>query len=410
MTPGALEGVKVLDLSRVLAGPYAAQMLGDLGADVIKVERPGKGDDTRTWGPPWSSNADGSRGNASYFFACNRNKRSLALDFHKPEGRAVLERLFGWADVVVENYKPGDLERFGLDHATVRQRFPGLVWCSITGFGHSSPDAHRAGYDFMIQAEGGLMDITGEPGGRPLRAGVAVADLTTGMMAVTAILAALHHKHHMSQAQGGGNGQHIDMALFDVQLGWLANQGTSWLMGGVEPKRMGNEHPSIVPYQDFATATRPMALAVGNDHQFAIFARLVGHEAWVSDPRFATSAARAANRAELVPMVQAILRTRPAEEWLALLGEAQVPAGPISTVREALESPQAAARGMVVEQTHPVMGEVRTIAQPLALTGTPPSYRRPPPMVGEHSREILGELGFAPQEVDALVAGGVVGA
>ena len=406
MTPGALEGVKVLDLSRVLAGPYAAQMLGDLGADVIKVERPGKGDDTRSWGPPWATNTDGSRGNASYFFACNRSKRSLALDFHKAEGRAVLERLFGWADVVVENYKPGDLDRFGLDHVSVRKRFPGLVWCSITGFGHSSPDAHRAGYDFMIQAEGGLMDITGESDGRPLRAGVAVADLTTGMMAVTAILAALHHKHDRSPADG----QHIDMALFDVQLGWLANQGTSWLMGGVEPKRMGNEHPSIVPYQDFATATRPIALAVGNDHQFGIFARLVGREDWVMDPRFATSAARAANRAALVPEVQAILKTRTADEWLALLGEAQVPAGPINTVRQALESPQATARGMVVEQTHPVMGDVRTIAQPLALTGTPPTYRRPPPMVGEHSREILAELGLADSEIDALVAGGVVGA
>lgn len=410
MTPGALEGVKVLDLSRVLAGPYAAQMLGDLGADVIKVERPGKGDDTRSWGPPWSVNADGSRGNASYFFSANRNKRSLALDFHTPEGRAVLERLFAWADVVVENYKPGDLDRFGLDHGSVRQRFPGLVWCSITGFGHSSPDAHRAGYDFMIQAEGGLMDITGEAGGRPLRAGVAVADLTTGMMAVTAILAALHHKHHNLPENGGGQGQHIDMALFDVQLGWLANQGTSWLMGGVEPARMGNQHPSIVPYQDFATATRPIALAVGNDHQFAIFARLVGRGDWVEDPRFATSAARAANRAVLVPEVQAILLTRPAEAWLALLSEAQVPAGPINTVRQALESPQATARGMVVEQTHPVMGAVRTIAQPLALTATPPAYRRPPPMVGEHSREILAELELDAHEIDALVAGGVIGA
>jgi crotonobetainyl-CoA:carnitine CoA-transferase CaiB-like acyl-CoA transferase len=415
MTPGALDGVKVLDLSRVLAGPYAAQMLGDLGADVIKVERPGRpgfvgGDDTRSWGPPWTVNADGSRGDASYFFAANRNKRSLALDFHKPEGRAVLERLFGWADVVVENYKPGDLERFGLDHLSVRTRFPGLVWCSITGFGHSSPDAHRAGYDFMIQAEGGLMDITGEPGGRPLRAGVAVADLTTGMMAVTAILAALHHKHHSSPAVGGGNGQHIDMALFDVQLGWLANQGTSWLMGGVEPSRMGNQHPSIVPYQDFETATRPIALAVGNDHQFAIFARLVGRPDWVDDPLTATSAARAANRAMLVPQVQAILKTRPAEEWLALLSERQVPAGPINTVRQALESPQAVARGMVVEQDHPVRGQVRTIAQPLRLTATPPSYRRPPPLVGEHSREILAELGLGADAVEALVSGGIVGA
>lgn len=409
MTPGALDGVKVLDLSRVLAGPYAAQMLGDLGADVIKVERPGKGDDTRSWGPPWATNADGSRGDASYFFCANRNKRSLALDFHRPEGREVLERLFGWADVVIENYKPGDLARFGLDHLAVRARYPGLVWCSITGFGHSGPDAHRAGYDFMIQAEGGLMDITGEPGGRPLRAGVAVADLTTGMMAVTAILAALHHKNHRMPADGSGNGQHIDMALFDVQLGWLANQATGWLMGGVEPARMGNQHPSIVPYQDFETATRPIALAIGNDHQFATFARLVGRPDWIDDPLTATSAARAANRTLLVPRVQAILKTKAADEWLALFSERQVPAGPINTVREALESRQAAARGLVVEQDHPVTGQSRTIAQPLALTATPPTYRRPPPMVGEHSRAILAELGLGADAAAALVAGGIVG-
>lgn len=400
----ALDGVHVLDLSRVLAGPYAAQMLGDLGADVIKVERPGRGDDTRHWGPPWVTRADGAQGDASYYYACNRNKRSLALDFQKPEGQAVLHRLFGWADIVIENYKGGDLERFGLDQATIRGRHPGLVWCSITGFGHSSPDANRAGYDFMIQAESGLMDITGEPGGRPLRAGVAVSDLTTGMMSVTAILAALRHKERT------GEGQHIDMALFDVTLGWLANQASSWLMGGVEPARMGNQHPSIVPYQDFATASGPIALAVGNDHQFGIFARLIGRAEWATDPRFASSAARVTHRAELVPMVEAVLKTRPAEDWLPLLAEAQVPAGPVATVRQALESGQSRARGLVVEQPHPVLGTVRTVAQPLALTQTPPGYRRPPPGVGEHSREILGELGMADPEIEQLVALGVVGA
>lgn len=397
----ALDGLKVLDLSRVLAGPYAAQMLGDLGADVVKVERPGKGDDTRSWGPPWTHRPNGERGDASYFYACNRNKRGLTLNFHKPEGRAVLERLFGWADIVVENYKAGDLARFGLDHLSVRQRYPALIWCSITGFGHSSPDAERAGYDFMIQAESGLMDITGEPGGRPLRAGVAVADLTTGMMSVTAILAALHHR------QKTGEGQHVDMALFDTTVGWMANQASGWLMGGHEPARMGNQHPSIVPYQDFETATRPIALAVGNDHQFGIFARLVGRPEWVEDPDYATSAARSANRARLVPQVEALLKTRPAEDWLAELAEAQVPAGPIATVREALESPQAAARGLVVEQESPAVGIARTVAQPLNLTATPPSYRRPPPMLGQHSREILQELGFAAGEVSALFEAGI---
>ena len=397
----ALDGLKVLDLSRVLAGPYAAQMLGDLGADVVKVERPGKGDDTRHWGPPWTESTDGSRGDASYFYACNRNKRSLTLDFHKPEGRAVLDRLFAWADIVVENYKAGDLNRFGLDHASIRARHPALIWCSITGFGHSSPDAHRAGYDFMIQAESGLMDITGEPGGRPLRAGVAVSDLTTGMMAVTAMLAALHHRERT------GEGQHIDMALFDTTLGWLANQASGWLMGGTEPVRMGNQHPTIVPYQDFQTATQPIALAVGNDHQFAIFARIAGHAEWATDPAFATTAARSTNRATLVPLVEAVLKTRPADEWLAELSVAQVPAGPIATVREALESPQARARGMVVEQPHPVLGTVRTVAQPLSLVGTPPVYRLPPPALGEHSRAVLEALAFTPAEIDALFRSGI---
>lgn len=400
---GALDGLKVLDLSRVLAGPYAGQMLGDLGADVVKVERPGKGDDTRHWGPPWATGADGSRGDASYFFAANRNKRSLALDLHHPDGVAVVERLFGWADVVVENYKAGDLRRFGLDHDQVRARHPRLVWCSITGFGHDGPNAARAGYDFMIQAESGLMDITGEADGRPLRAGVAVADLTTGMMAVVAILAALRHR------DAGGAGQHIDMALFDVTTGWLANQATGWLVGGTEPGRMGNSHPSIVPYQDFPTATRPIALAVGNDHQFAALARLAGHPEWATDADFATSAARAANRARLVPLVAEALATRSAEEWLALLSAAAIPAGPLNSVREALESDQARARGLVVEQEHARWGKVRTVAQPLALSLTPPDYRLPPPQLGEHSRAILAELGLAPDEIARLIADGVSG-
>lgn len=407
MPKAALEGLRVLDLSRVLAGPYAAQILADLGADVVKVERPGAGDDTRHWGPPWSHDGEGRPGDASYFFAANRNKRSIAVNLKAPGAPALVRRLADWADVVIENYKPGDLERFGLDHATMLAARPALVWCSITGFGHLSPDAHRAGYDFMIQAESGLMDITGEPDGRPLRAGVAVADLTTGMMAATAILAALRHRDSTG-GRGTGEGQHIDMALFDVTVGWLANQATGWLVGGVEPRRMGNQHPSIVPYQDFPTATTPIALAVGNDHQFAIFARLVGEPGWAADPRFATGAARAANRDELVPLVEAALCTRPAAEWLALLAQAQVPAGPINRVREALESPQAKARGLVVEQPHPRLGTVRTVAQPLALTATPPSYRRPPPAVGEHGREILAGLGLATAEIEALAGDGTV--
>ncbi len=399
--PGALDGLKVLDLSRVLAGPYAAQMLGDLGAEVIKVERPGKGDDTRAWGPPWGTNADGTQGDASYYSACNRNKRSLTLNLHSPQGVAIAKQLMAWADVVIENYKTGDLARYGLDYQAASAENPRLIWCSITGFGHQSPNAARAGYDFMIQAESGLMDITGEADGRPLRAGVAVSDLTTGMMASTAILAALNHRH------ASGLGQHIDMALFDVTLGWLANQASSWLVGGVEPVRMGNQHPSIVPYQDFPTATRPIALAVGNDSQFRAFARLVGHPEWADDADFQTSAARARTRATLVPMVEAVLKTRPAEEWLALLSEAGVPAGPIASVREALESPQARARGLVVNQRHARRGAVKTVAQPLALSATPPAYTLSPPDIGEHSREILRSLGHADAAIDALIAAGV---
>ncbi|QMW24236.1 CaiB/BaiF CoA transferase family protein [Sandaracinobacteroides saxicola] len=406
-SPMALAGLRVLDLSRVLAGPWCGQILGDLGADVVKVERPGKGDDTRSWGPPWATAADGSRGDATYYLSANRNKRSIAVDLHSSGGQAVVQRLIDWADVVIENYKSGDLARFGLDEETQLARRPSLLWCSITGFGHDSPNAARAGYDFMIQAESGHMSITGEAGGRPLRAGVAVADLTTGMYAATAVLAALRHR----DATGGreaGEGQHIDMALFDVAVGWLANQGSSWLSGGVLPRGMGNQHPSIVPYQDFATATDPIALAVGNDHQFGIFARLAGKAEWAEDARFATSAARAANRAVLVPLVEAVMVTRPAAEWLAMLAKAGVPAGPINTIAQALDSAQAAHRGLVVEQPHATLGTVRTIAQPVAMTRTPPAYRLPPPRVGEHGAELLAELGYAEEEVAALLAEGAV--
>ena len=399
--PGALDGLKVLDLSRVLAGPYAAQMLGDLGADVIKVERPGNGDDTRLWGPPWSTNADGSRGDASYYSACNRNKRSLTLNLHSPQGIAIAKQLMAWADVVIENYKTGDLARHGLDYPAAKAENPRLIWCSITGFGHHSPNAARAGYDFMIQAESGLMDITGEADGRPLRAGVAVADLTTGMMAATGILAALNHRH------SSGQGQHIDMALFDVTLGWLANQATSWLVGGAEPHRMGNQHPSIVPYQDFATATRPIALAVGNDGQFRAFAHVAGHPEWAEDPDFKTSAARARTRAKLIPQVESVLKSRSAEEWLEAFSAAGVPAGPIASVRDALESPQAKARNLIVEQTHPRRGQVKTVAQPLALGATPPVYALPPPDIGEHSREILRALGHDDAAIAVLIAAAI---
>ncbi len=402
MPAAALEGLRILDLSRVLAGPYCAQMLGDLGADVLKVERPPAGDDTRRWGPPWTGAPDGGRGEATYYLAANRNKRSVAIDFRDPRGACAVAALVARADVVIENYRPGDLARFGLDHETMLARHPALVWCSITGFGHAGPNAARAGYDFMIQAESGLMDITGEEGGRPLRTGVAVADLTTGMMAATAILAALRHRDRT------GEGQHIDMALFDVTVGWLANQATGWLMGGHPPRRMGNAHPSIVPYQDFPTATGRIALAVGNDRQFERFAGLVGHPEWSTDPAYASSPARVANRARLVALIEEVLARQPAEHWLPLFAGAGIPAGPVATVAQALASDQARARGLVVEQADPALGTVRTVAQPLALAATPPSYRLPPPAVGQHSRAILREAGLDEAVIATLIADGVV--
>ena len=389
---GPLAGLRVLDLSRVLAGPWAAQILGDLGADVTKVERPGRGDDTRSWGPPFSTLPDGGRGEGTYYLCANRNKRSLALDLHHPAAPALVKRLAARSDVVIENFKVGDLQRFGLGPETLAAELPGLVVCSITGFGQDGPNATRAGYDFMIQAAAGLMDITGEPDGRPLRAGVAIGDLTTGMYAAIGILAALRHRELT------GVGQRIDMALFDVQLAWLANQAAGYLNAGFEPRRMGNSHPSIVPYQDFATATRRIALAVGNDGQFRAFAALVGHPEWSADPRFSTNAERVRHRDTLIALIEPELAAHPAGHWLDKLDAAGVPAAPVNTVAEAFADPQTAARGLVVALPHPVLGEVRTTALPIKLSATPADYRRAPPTVGQHSRELLAEAGLGAAE------------
>ena len=385
----------------MLAGPWAAQILGDMGADVTKVERPGRGDDTRAWGPPFSTLADGSRGEGTYFLAANRNKRSLALDLHHAEAPAIVRRLAARADVVIENFKVGDMARFGLDPAALAAEFPALVVCSITGFGQTGPNAARAGYDFMIQAAAGLMDITGEADGRPLRAGVAIGDLTTGMYAVIGILAALRHREIT------GQGQHIDMALFDVQLGWLANQASGYLNAGFEPRRMGNAHPSIVPYQDFATATRRIALAVGNDGQFRAFAAIVGRPEWANDPAYATNAARVANREALITLIEAALATQPAGHWLDRLDAAGVPASPIQSVADAMADPQTAARSLIVGLPHASLGEVRTPALPIKFGATPADYRLAPPMVGQHSRELLAEAGYSAAEIQALFAQGV---
>ena len=406
---GALQDVRVLDLSRVLAGPWAGQVLADLGADVIKVERPGSGDDTRGWGPPFLKDADGQdTDQAAYYLSANRGKRSIAVDMTSADGLAVIQKLVGWADVVIENFKAGGLAKYGLDYASLSADHPGLIYCSITGFGQTGPYRARAGYDVMIQAMGGLMSITGRPddapGGGPQKAGVAIADISTGLYAVIAILAALHHRDRT------GQGQHIDLALLDTQLGWLANQNMNYLVTGASPARRGNAHPNIVPYQDFATADGAIIVAVGNDRQFARFAAAIGRPELADDARFATNAARVANRDTLIPMVAERMAMRTTADWAGLMDSAEVniPNGPINTIAQAFDDPQVRHRGMRVDLGHPLAGTVATVASPINLSATPPEYHRPPPLLGEHTDDVLAELGHDAQAIADLRAKGAV--
>ena len=402
--PAALAGIKVLDLSRVLAGPWCTQVLADLGADVVKIERPGAGDDTRHWGPPFLKDADGNdTTQASYFTACNRNKRSVTIDMATPDGQALIRQMALQADVVVENFKVGGLRQYGLDHESLRALNPRLIYCSVTGFGQEGPYAERAGYDLMVQAMTGLMSITGRaddvPGGGPLRVGVAVIDLFTGLYASNAILAALHVRDNA--AGGTGKGQYIDMALLDVGMAVLANQAAGFLATGQSPGRMGNSHPSLVPYQDFPTADGNMLLAIGNDGQFARFCAAAGQPQWAQDARFATNTLRVAHRAELIAAMQAITRLRTTAEWVALLGDKAVPCGPINTVAEAFDDAQVQARGLRVDLPRWADGaapdgieRIATVASPLRLSDTPPVLRRAPPALGQHTDEVLKEMGF----------------
>ncbi|RAR78672.1 formyl-CoA transferase [Paracidovorax anthurii] len=412
---GALAGIRVLDLSRVLAGPWCTQVLADLGADVTKVERPGTGDDTRHWGPPFLRDAEGrDTDQAAYFTACNRNKRSVTIDIAHPEGQALVSAMAAQADVVVENFKVGGLRQYGLDHESLRAANPGLIYCSVTGFGQDGPYAARAGYDLMVQAMTGLMDITGradgEPGGGPLRVGVAVIDLFTGLYASNAILAALHAR------QRTGEGQHIDMALLDVGMAVLANQAAGFLATGESPRRQGNSHPSLVPYQDFPTADGAMLLAIGNDGQFARFCAAAGRPEWAQDARFATNTLRVRHRAELIPLMEEVTRARSTAQWIALLEDKAVPCGPIHTVAQAFDDPQVRARGLAVElprwpQGQPAPDGIATIAgvaSPLRLSATPPVLRRAPPALGQHTDEVLAELGLDAAAVQRLRAAGVV--
>ncbi|MDE0886102.1 MAG: CaiB/BaiF CoA-transferase family protein [Myxococcota bacterium] len=380
---GALSHVRVLDLSRILAGPWTTQCLGDLGADVIKVERPGVGDDTRSWGPPY---LEGDDQRSAYFCSVNRNKRSLALDIADPEAVDALKRIARQSQVVVENFKQGALARYGLDYASLAAENPALVYCSITGFGQQGPESGRAGYDFMIQGMAGLMSVTGEPGGMPMKVGVALSDVLTGLNATVAILAALNH------AERTGEGQHIDMSLFDVTVASLANQAANYLFTGDAPERLGNAHPNIVPYQVFDVADGHLILAVGNDAQFRRFCVLAGREEWADDERFATNDARVRHREELVSRVASAMRERSRGDWLADLEEAGIPAGPINDIAQAFGEEQAIFRGLArsIQDEHGF--SVPSVRSPLGLSATPPELRRAPPRVGEHTREVLEEL------------------
>jgi formyl-CoA transferase len=388
-----LEGIKVLDLSRVLAGPWCTQLLADLGAEVIKVERPGTGDDTRHWGPPWHGEGDDRV--AAYFLSCNRGKKSAAIDLSKPEGAAVICKLAANADVVVENFRVGGLKKFGLDAQSLRAVNPRLVYASITGFGQDGPYADRAGYDFMIQAMGGLMSITGRPdgvpGAGPMRVGVAVADLFTGMYTAVAILAALYRR------EKSGEGAHIDMALLDTQLAVLANQVSNFLVSGEDPPRQGNTHPNLVPYQPFDAMDRPLVIAVGNERQFAKLAELVGHSEWATDERFATNAARIGNRAQIVSLLAEAIRQQPADHWFERLEAAGIPAGPINSISQALADVQAQHRQMVR-----TIAGVPTVGSPVRMDGERADSDLPPPALGEHTGEVLSRLGLTADDLERL--------
>jgi len=389
--PAALSHLKVLDLSRVLAGPWASQILADLGAEVIKIERPGAGDDTRGWGPPFMHDAQGNETRESaYFLSTNRGKQSVCVDMKSTEGQAVLKQLAAESDVLIENFKVGDAARFGLDYDSLASLNPGLVYCSITGFGQTGPLKDRPGYDFLVQAMGGLMSVTGQPDGAegagPQKVGVALTDIMTGLYATIGVLAAL------SERERSGLGQHVDLALLDVTAATLANQASNYLVGGMNPTRLGNAHPNIVPYQSFVVADGHLIVAVGNDGQFQRFAEVLGLPELAEDPRFATNAERVGHRDTLVPLLQRAMLERPRDEWLSLLKQAGVPAGPINTVADVFAEPQIQSRGMQVNVPHALNPDLQLVGNPIKLSRTPVRYGAAPPTLGAHTEAVLEKL------------------
>ncbi|WP_298962097.1 CaiB/BaiF CoA-transferase family protein [uncultured Roseibium sp.] len=405
--PGALSGLVVLDLSRILAGPTCTQILGDLGAEVIKIERPGRGDDTRGWGPPFLKDKDGNEtAESAYYLSSNRNKASVAIDLSSPEGQSLIADLAVKADILVENFKVGDLKRRGLDYATLKARNPRLIYCSISGFGQTGPYAHRAGYDFLIQGMGGIMSLTGfadEDGGTETKCGVGIADVMCGMYATVSILAALNHRHSTDE------GQHIDISLLDAQVSWLINQGVGYLVSGDVPGRLGNGHPTIVPYETFPAADQSFIIAVGNDTQFQKFCAVAGAPELGADPQFAKNADRVRNRKELIPLIRRLTIEKTADEWIRLLEETGVPCGPVNDLGQVFDDPQIRQRNMRITLPHPLSGDVDLIGSPINLEKTPVGYRNAPPLLGADTQDVLARhLGLTAEQLSDLEAKGIL--
>ena len=409
---GPLKGLRILDMSRILAGPTCTQILGDLGADVIKIERPGAGDDTRKWGPPFVKDENGNDTSESAYYLCaNRNKRSLTVDITKLEGQELIRKLAGKCDVLIENYKVGSLKKYVLDYSAMKDEFTDLIYCSISGFGQTGPKSHRLGYDFMIQAMGGIMSVTGEPEGSPMKVGVGIADVMCGMYAAVSILAAVRHRDEAGKSGSGGNGQHIDLSLLDSQAAWLINAGSNYLTSGENQHRYGNAHPNIVPYQVFQTCDSFFVLAVGNDIQFRKFCEFAGAPELPKDSRFKLNSDRVKNRKILVPMLDELTQRNSTQFWLEGLEKLQVPCGPVNTIKDVFDDPQIQHREMEISMPHPLSGkgDVSLIGSPVKMSATPVSYRHAPPTLGQHTNEILAEmLGMDEEECSELAQKGVV--